>query len=316
MSKYRFNREQLRFVEEKLGLKGRLALVFRYVIGSLLLAVLYYIIFASLFNTGHEERLLQENQMLSMEYRRALDKMDMLDSVLIDLKQRDREIYMSIFKSSPPELLNEYNPGLYAQLDTSSDIALVSYASDRIRFTEYLAGELNNKFDEIFTTIEKRDDLSSIPSLMPIKGMTVSQTGASIGDKIHPFYKTMTRHTGIDLLAGLGTEVIATAKGVVAEVARSDRGRGNQITISHGNGYKTYYAHLGEVLVRNGQTVNRGTVIARVGNSGLSFAPHLHYEVRLNDRPMDPVNYFFSDLTPATYREMMIIALNSGQSMD
>lgn len=316
MSKYKFNREQLRFVEEKLGLRGRVALIFKYVIGSLLLAVLYYIIFASIFNTGQEESLITENQMLSLEYRRALEKMDVLDSVLSDLKQRDREIYMSIFKSSPPELLSEYNPRLYAQLDTSSDIALVAFASDRVRFMEFLAGELNTKFASIFNALEVREDMNTIPAIMPIKGMTVSQTGASIGDKIHPFYKTMTKHTGIDLLAGIGTEVVATARGTVSQVSKSDRGRGNQVKINHGGGYQTYYAHLGEILVRNGQTVNRGSVIARVGNSGLSFAPHLHYEVMLNGKPMDPVNYFFSELTPATYREIMIIALNSGQSMD
>ncbi len=316
MSKYKFNRDQLKFVEEKLGLKGRVFFLFKYLLGSVLLAVLYYLIFAAIFNTREEERLLRENEILNSEYRNALEKTEMLDNVITDLKKRDREIYMSIFKSTPPELLSEYNPRLYSQLDTSSDISLVMFTSDRVMFTEYLAAEQTKRIEQIYQALESHEDILSVPSILPIKGMSVSQTGASIGKKIHPFYKTMNEHTGIDLLSGLGTEVIATAAGVVTAVIRSDRDRGNQITINHNGGYQTYYAHLGDILVRSGQRVNRGAVIARVGNSGLSFAPHLHYEVKLNGKIVDPVHYFFADLNPGSYRELMIIALNSGQSMD
>ncbi len=316
MSKYKFNKEQLRFVEEKLGLTGRLKMFLKYLVGSILLAVLYYLIFAAIFNTGEEERLLRENRMLNEEYKRAVEKLDIIDNVILDLQKRDREIYMSIFQSSPPELLSEYNPRLYIQLDTSSDVALVNYSANKLNSLKLISQKQERRIAEILNALQNKENLGNIPSIMPIKGMTISQTGASIGDKIHPFYKTMSRHTGIDLLAGLGTEVIATADGYVTNVERSDRGRGNQITILHGNGYETYYAHLGEMLVRRGQNVKRGQVIARVGSSGLSFAPHLHYEVRLDGNIMDPVNYFFSELRPSSYREMMIIALNSGQSMD
>jgi murein DD-endopeptidase MepM/ murein hydrolase activator NlpD len=316
MSRYKFNRDQLKFVEEKLGLKGRALFFFRYLLGSVLLALLYYIIFASIFNTREEERLLRENEILNSEYRNALEKTEILDNVISDLKKRDREIYMSIFKSTPPNLLSESNPRLYTQLDTSSDITLVMFTSDRIKFTEYLAREQVKKIEQIYRALDSNGDLLSIPSVLPLKGMSISQTGASIGKKIHPFYKTMNEHTGIDLLSGMGTEIIATAAGVVSNIIRSDRDRGNQITINHNGGYQTHYAHLGDILVRSGQIVNRGTVIARVGNSGLSFAPHLHYEVRFNANIMDPVHFFFADLNPRNYREMMIIAMNSGQSLD
>ncbi|HBG23634.1 MAG: hypothetical protein A2X17_00940 [Bacteroidetes bacterium GWF2_41_61] len=316
MSRYKFNREQLKFVEEKLGLKGRVATVVKYIVGSFLLAVLYYIIFAAIFNTQQEEVLLKENQMLKSQHRDASKKIDVLDNVIGDLQKRDREIYLSIFKSSPPDLLNEYNPKLYLQLDTSSDISLVSYTSDRIMFTNFLAKEQTDKIQRIYSVLQSDRDLLSIPAVLPIKGMTVTQTGASVGKKIHPFYKTMSEHTGIDLLSGVGAEIIATANGTVTSLVKSDRDRGNQIKIDHNNGFVTYYAHLGDILVRDGQRVSRGMVIARVGNSGLSFAPHLHYEVRYNGKIMDPVNYFFADLNPGSYREMLVIALNSGQSMD
>ncbi len=316
MSRYKFNREQLKFVEEKLGLSGRVALFLKYAVGSLLLAVLYYIIFASVFNTRAEERLLRENEILASQYKAASQKMDVLDDVLSDLQKRDKEIYMSIFKSSPPELLSEYNPRLYMQLDTSSDFSLVNYTSDRIKFTDFLAGEQMRKIENIYADLQSIRNLSSIPAILPVKNLTITQTGAGMGKKIHPFYKTMYEHTGLDLLPGIGAEVVATANGTVSKLVKSDRDRGNQIRINHGNGFETYYAHLGDIFVRQGQVVQRGAVIARAGNSGLSFAPHLHYEVIHNGKIMDPVNYFFAELTPGNYREMMLIALNSGQSMD
>jgi len=316
MSRYKFNREQLKFVEEKLGLKGRVTTILKYILGSLLLAVLYYIIFAAIFNTPQEEVLLKENQILNSQYKEASQKIDVLDNVIGDLQKRDRDIYMSIFKSSPPDLLNEYNPKLYLQLDTSTDASLVNYTSDRLMVTAALAKDQTDKIEKIYSMLKRSQNLLSIPAVLPIKGMTATQTGASIGKKIHPFYKTMSDHTGIDLLSGVGTEIIATANGTVTSLVKSDRDRGNQIKIDHNNGFVTYYAHLGDILVRDAQRVSRGMVIARVGNSGLSFAPHLHYEVRYNGKIMDPVNYFFAELNPRSYREMMVIALNSGQSLD
>ncbi len=316
MSKYRFNRDQLKFVEERLGLKGRIALFFKYALGSLLLAILYYIVFASLFNTRAEERLIRENKMLVSQYETAVDKLDVLDNVISDLQKRDYEIYMSIFKSTPPGFLSGYNQKLYKQLDTSSDLILVNFTSDRVKFTDFLASEQIKKIESIYNTLKNKEGLLSIPSILPVKNLTTAQTGAGVGKKIHPFYKTMNDHTGIDLLPGIGAEVIATADGKVHKVIKSDRDRGNQIRIIHEGGFETYYAHLGEIFVREGQVVKRGVVIARVGNSGLSFAPHLHYEVIFNGEVMDPVNYFFAELNPAGYKEMMLIALNSGQSMD
>ncbi len=316
MSKYKFNREQLEFVEDKLGLFGWFKTIFKYILLSVLLAILYYIIFAIFVNTREEERILRENEILNAEYRRSLEKLDILDNVILDLQQKDREIYMNIFKSNPPDLLNEYNPKIYVQLDTSSDVTLVNYTANRINFTRFLAQEQGKRIDMIYSALKSNKTLEFIPAILPIKGMSVSQTGAGMGQKIHPFYKTKSEHTGIDFLAGLGTEVLATAQGEVTEVIRSDRGRGNQIRIDHGTEYQTYYAHLGDILVRKGQKVYRGNVIARVGNSGLSFAPHLHYEVSRNGKILDPVNYLFATLTPGNYREMLITALNSGQSLD
>ena len=124
------------------------------------------------------------------------------------------------------------------------------------------------------------------------------------------------QHSGIDLIAPIGTEVLATADGIVTGIERQNKGYGHTVTIDHGNGLKTFYAHLGDIYVRNNQRVKQGTTIARVGNSGTIFAAALHYEVIRGDRNMDPINYFFADISPVIYQEMMMIAANTGQSME
>ncbi|MFA6334958.1 MAG: M23 family metallopeptidase [Bacteroidales bacterium] len=317
MSKYKFNKEQLSFVEDKLGIKGKVKVFFSYLVGSILLAVLYYLIFGLLFHTSEEERLIKENQLMSEEYKKASKKMNMLDNVIIDLRVRDREIYQSIFKSTPPDFFShQYNSTLFSQLDTSADLTLVNFATARSEILEKTVTDQNTRIDAIIGKISNDASITKIPSIIPIKGINVSQTGAGTGKRIHPFYKTQVEHTGVDLLAAIGTEVRATADGTVTEVTSSDRGRGNMVVIRHENGYVTKYAHLSDILVRKSQSVKQNAVIARVGNSGLSFAPHLHYEVILNGEVMDPVNYFFGDLTPEYYREMAVIAMSSGQSLD
>ncbi len=317
MSKYKFNKDQLRFVEDRLGIRGKLRIFLGYLIGSILLAILYYIIVAIFFNTREEERLLKERKMMEQEYTSAVEKMNLLENVLTDLQARDREIYMNIFKSTPPDLVNSgYDAAVYEQLDSLQDMEVVKFSVAKSVEVEGLVKRAGEKLDLIYNEFLGANNATDIPSILPIKGLAVNQTGASLGRKIHPFFKTMEMHNGIDLLASLGTEVIAVANGVVTDVSRSDRGRGNQIIIEHWGGYKTVYSHLGDVMVRKSQQVKQGSVIARVGNSGLSFAPHLHFEVHLDGKPVEPVNYFFADLSPSEYREMLMIAINTGQSLD
>lgn len=317
MSKYKFNKEQLRFVEDKLGIKGKIKVVFNYLMVSILLAILYYLVIGPFFNTREEERLIKENQLMTDEYKRVSEKMDVLDNVIVDLRARDRAIYQSIFKSTPSDFFpHQYNAALFSQLDTSADLTLVNFSSTKTKTLEKMLVSQNKRIEAIIGQISKNVSITGIPSIIPIKEINISQTGAGTGKKIHPFYKTPVEHTGVDLLAAIGTEVHATANGIVIDVIKSDRERGNEVIIQHEGGYLSKYAHLGDILVRKSQPVRQNTVIARVGNSGLSFAPHLHYEVLLNGEVMNPVNYFFADLAPYDFRDMMIIAMSSGQSLD
>ena len=154
------------------------------------------------------------------------------------------------------------------------------------------------------------------PMTNPLKEYAFAQTGASVGDKINPFYKVSMRHNGIDMIAPSGEPVHAAADGTVKEVIRSRKGLGNVVVIDHGNGYVTRYAHLADIEVAKGRPVKRGSRIGYVGVSGNSFAPHLHYEVLKDTLVLDPVNHFFASVTPEEYMNMMILSVSTGQSMD
>lgn len=319
MSKFKFNKDLLDIVEDKLGIGGWILRGIKYFIISALLALLYYLIYALIFNTKEEELLSKQNRLYHQELKRVEEKMDNLDKVISQLKDRDVEIYKGIFKASPPMLsAGGYSQNLFEQIDSSNDAAIIKVTSSKISTIERIAKSGSVLLSQIENESRKRggDELSLIPSVLPVEFIGSSQTGASVGKKIHPFYKTATEHKGLDLLSSIGAAVYATADGVVVEASKSDKGQGNRVVISHGSNYRTLYAHLSEILVRPGQSVKRGSVIARVGNSGLSFAPHLHYEVIYKGRNMEPINYFFAQLSPSQVREMLVVAVNSGQSLD
>lgn len=136
------------------------------------------------------------------------------------------------------------------------------------------------------------------------------------GMRMHPIYKTVKMHTGMDFTAPVGTEIYATGNGTVSKIELNGRGYGNNIIIDHGYAYETLYGHLSRIVVRQGQKVKRGDLIAYVGNSGSSTGPHLHYEVRKHGDPINPVNFYYNDLTPEEYQKVLEISSMPGQSFD
>jgi|SRR5574344_98512 murein DD-endopeptidase MepM/ murein hydrolase activator NlpD len=319
MGKYRFNREQLKFVEDKLGLKGWVLKAVKYFIISILLAVLYYFVISLFFSTDRERRIARENKMLAQEYKMLKEKMKVLDNTVLNLKERDREIYKSIFNAEPPALSmdNADDESFFSQIDTSNNDRIIKYSREMLSRVENNASMVSKSIQVITAELTKLGaSATNIPSIVPIRDFSIEQTGASIGNRVNPFYKTVRYHGGVDLLAATGTDVLAAGDGVVESRSKEDRGVGNSVVINHKNGYVTKYYYLGDVLVSKGQSVKQGNVIARIGISGMSFAPHLHYEVTFRGKQMDPVNYFFSEMTPQMIREMMIITMNTGQSLD
>lgn len=319
MGKYRFNREQLKFVEDKIGLKGWTRRAVKYLFLSVLMAVLYYAFISLFVNTEEERRLARENAIMEEEYVRLQEKIEVLDNTVKNLQVKDREIYRQIFDADPPALSHSasYEAGFFEGIDTTRNDVIVEYSADKIAGIETEGRRVVSAIASINRALrEMGEQVKNLPSIVPIRGFSIGQTGASVGQKINPFFKSVAMHNGIDLLGATGTDVLAAADGTVTLVSRKGKKEGNVVEITHGNGYVTKYMMLGDILARQGQKITQGTVIGRVGLSGMSFAPHLHYEVIYNGEYMDPIHYFFSDLTPALFKEMVIIASNTGQSLD
>ncbi len=318
MEKYKFNKDKLEFVEERRGVKWWLRRLFQYVLASFVLAILYYIVFSLVFSTDEERRIAHENRVMEQQYEQMQQKLQILDNTVNNLKYKDREIYRSIFNADPliVSLIGQEN-SLIENIDTTKDDIIISKSRECLEVMEksvVSVGRSIAAINEECSYLGK--SVRHIPSIIPLKNFSIGQAGASTGKKINPFYKTVVMHNGMDLLGATGTDVIAAANGVVEVTKRSKRGEGNSVVIDHKNGYVTTYSHLGDILVRKGQAVNQGDVIGRVGLSGMSFAPHLHYEVSFNGKIMDPVNYFFAELAPEQYKDMVAVSSNTGQSLD
>ena len=193
---------------------------------------------------------------------------------------------------------------------------LGNYFVERTADLEEDMSQLEATMERIMTKVsEAVDSINHIPAIQPVINHDLRLLTASFGRRIHPFYKTPSEHNGVDFTLPEKSRVFATADGRVKEVANRTTS-GLTLVIDHGNGYETRYNHLSEVAVKRGDNVKRGDIIALTGNSGLSLAPHLHYEIVYNGEAVDPLNYFFMELTPEQSRQLMRIASSGMQSFD
>ena len=320
-SRYKFNPESLSFDKIKLGFRAVLLRSLAYLVASILIALIYYIIFAIFFDSPKEKALLREIEQLTFQYDLIQRDMSDLEKVIGQLQETDDNLYRTIFEAEPiPATLREGGVGgvnRYKELEgyNKSDIVIeTTKRLDKIRKKIYIQSK---SFDDLIVLANKKEEmLGAIPAILPISNKDLTRTASGYGPRVHPIYKIIKFHSGMDFTAPSGTEIYATGNGVIAYVNSSKRGLGNHIIVNHGYGYSTIYAHLDSFNVRSGQKVERGDVIGFVGSTGTSVAPHLHYEIKLNGRNVDPVNYYFNDLTPEEYERMIEIASKTGQSFD
>ena len=289
--------------------------ILKYTVATVSLAVFYYIVFALVVNTDSERRLIRENRLYERSYRDMLERERLLSDVIAGLEAKDDQIYEEIFHARAPQMDALLSEDYLAAADTVPDFEMVEYAYGKVVSAERRASRVEDNFRKALGLVAS-GDRSLPPMSLPLRSVSFAQVGASVGQKVNPFYKVETAHNGVDLIAPQGDPVLAVADGTVTDVVTSHKGLGNVVEITHPGGYVTRYAHLADITVSRGQRVQRGRKIASVGISGNTFAPHLHFELLKGGEYLDPVYCFFAGVTPDEYAGMELMASRTGQSLD
>ncbi len=319
--KYRYNPETLSYDRIETGVRFYVSRVFTYTLFSALMGFVFFFGYIYLIDSPVEIKLERENSRLVSQYEIMSNKLEQVLLVLDDIQQRDENVYRVIFQAdSIPNSIRRAGFGgvnRYRYLEDLDNAKLVVNTAKKLDGIMKQLYVQSKSFDEIIDlTLRKEEMLRCIPAIQPVSNKDLRRTASGWGWRIDPIYKTRRFHEGLDFSAPTGTEIYATGDGVVQSVRTSAIGYGKNMVIDHGFGYTTLYAHMHEFNVKVGQKVNRGDVIGYVGDTGKSTAPHLHYEVRIRDRAVDPAHYFFHDLTPDQYEEMIRISSNSNRTFD
>ena len=272
-----------------------------------------------IFGSPSEKELRKENSRLEAQYRVLSRQMDEALGVLQDIQQRDDNLYRVIFMADPisPAIRQAgYGAARYEHLVDMADAELVVSTTQKMDLLTKQLYIQSRSFDDVVALCRQHDEmLRCIPAIQPVSNKDLKRTASGYGRRVDPIYGTVKFHEGMDFSANTGTEVYATGDGKVVSVGW-ESGYGKTIEIDHGFGYVTRYAHLNDYRVRRGQRVVRGEVIGEVGNTGKSTGPHLHYEVHVKGRVVNPVNYYFMDLSAEDYDRMIQLAANHGKVLD
>jgi septal ring factor EnvC (AmiA/AmiB activator) len=318
---YKFNPESLSYVKVKRSTRQKIFNISVYFLASVVLTIIYSVIFYSFFDSPKEKGLRRQISELKLNYEIIQQDCKKMETALADLQERDDNIYRTIFETEPVHSsIREAGFGgsnRYEDLEgmENSEIVInVKQELDKIMKKIYIQSK---SYDDVIKLAKSKEKmLSSIPAIQPISNKDLTRAASGWGYRIHPIYKIRKFHEGMDFTAPTGTDIYATGDGVIAEIEHSFRGYGNKIVIDHGYGYKTLYGHMESFNVVVGQKVKRGDIIGKVGNTGLSTAPHLHYEVSINGEKVNPINYYFNDLSAEEYEHMIEISVKSGQTFD
>ena len=320
-TKYFFNEKTLSYEEHKFTSGQKLFRFLMFLVSALAMTVVFVYLLFTFFDSPKELMLKRDLSEYQLEYKIMNDRLVNMQKVMNELANRDDNIYRVIFEAEPiPMSVREAGIGgvdRYANLEGYSESKLLVETAKKM---DKLTSEMyvqSKSFDQVFAMAKNKEKmLACIPAIQPIRNIQLDRISSYFGYRIDPFYKVKKFHEGVDFAAPRGTPVHVTGDGRVIEVRRSLGGYGNEIMVDHGFGYVTLYAHLSAFKVKDGQLVKRGQVIGLIGDTGKSTGPHLHYEVRKDGKAINPINYFFNDLTPAEYSKMLDLSKIPTQSMD
>lgn len=319
--KYRLDTESLQIVKQKATSKERLYKVLTMLASGLFFTAVVLGLAYTFLESPKEKILKREIAQYKLQFSIMNDRVDQLEKVAMDLEDRDDDIYRVIFEAEPiSDNIRKGGIGgtdRYARLEGYHNSELLVETAKKV---DGLANKLyiqSKSFDEVFAMAKNKEKmLAALPAIQPVSNKTLKRISSYYGYRTDPFYKVRKFHEGIDFSAPVGTPIYAPGDGVVKAVKNSHRGYGNRLVIDHGFNYQTTYAHMKSFDVKRGDIVKRGQLIGHVGNTGKSTAPHLHYEVRKNGRAVNPIYYFFNDITPEQFEKMITLSKRPSQSMD
>ena len=318
--KYKINPETLAMEQVEHGFRYWVRQTGIYILAGIVIGILFLYLFLTFFPSPREKQLLREKASLESQLEVLNNQVDQMQVVMTDLQQRDDNLYRVLFGAEPIPL--SVRQGAQRKIDYYEQLAQMTnseLAADLSLKVDLLEKEIYvqaKSYDEVAQMAKEQEiRMENIPAIQPVMNKDLKRVASGYGMRIDPVYHVRKFHQGMDFTAPTGTEVFATGNAKV-EFAGWKQGYGNTVILDHGYGYKTLYAHLYKILVRKGQKVRRSDIIALVGNTGKSTGPHLHYEVRLNNKPVDPRNYYFYDLSPEEYDQMIQLSNNFGQMLD
>lgn len=319
--KYYYNTHTLRYEKLEVPLRVRLLQLIGFIAASIVTGLLIFVITFRYIDSPKEKYLRQQNEDLVANYSVFMERLKQLELKMDEIENRDNTVYRSIFEAKPVP-----DSARVKDIELKNEVQLVKSMGES-DLVKSIAGQLNNialrsayqmkSFDEIANLVKNKEKLiAATPSIQPVSNKNLNRIASGFGYRIDPIYKDRRAHLGLDFSAPMGTPIYATADGKVVDAGFNTGGFGNRVVINHGFGYETLYGHMVRIKARVGEMVKRGEVIGYVGNSGKSTAPHCHYEVHKRGIPVDPIYYFYNDLTPAQFDRILKLAATSNQSFD
>lgn len=319
--KYYYNTHSLRYEKLETPLRVKLLRIFGFIAAAFVSAVIIVAIAFQYIASPKEKILRQENDDLRENYAVVQERVRRLEQQMTELEKRDNQVYRSIFEATPIP-----DSARLKEMEKNKEVELVQ-AMGESDLMKGLTVQLNNlalraayqekSYNEIDGMIKNKEKLlAGIPAIQPVSNRDLTRIASGFGYRIDPVYKVAKFHAGLDFAAPQGTPIYATADGVVKQADYNEGGYGNHVVINHGYGYETLYGHMYKIKAHVGDHVKRGEIIGYVGNTGKSTGPHCHYEVHKNGQHVDPVYYFYNDLSPEQYDRLLKLAAASNQSFD
>lgn len=319
--KYYYDTESCRYERIKVSTWDIIINLLGFLVVSSIIGLGIFFISDLYFESPTKSSLRKENEELNLYYELLEQDMERVNDMLTVLEERDDDIYRVIYGVEPiPDEIrtagvggsNRYRDLLEKGLEREELIVTNLQKIDKLKKQMYIQ---TKSYDEIMTMAKDKEAwLASLPAIQPVANQELRRLASGFGYRMHPIYKVRKMHEGTDFSLPKGTPIYATGDGVVESTTTKFSGYGKYIEIKHGFGYQTLYAHLSEFEVRPGQKVKRGQIIGYSGNTGGSTAPHLHYEVIKDGKKVNPVNYFYQDLSDDEYAEIVRLSSLENQS--